>query len=178
LLRLSNSPSVLITGPSANSIGAEIAISLAHGNPSQIILIGRSEARISPVIDSIKSINPSIITKLVLCDLADQASIRSAAAKINADVDIEKIDVLINCAGIMARPTFEVTKEGIELQFGSNHIGHFLLTNLILGKVLKAGAEGGARVVNVSSTGFEIGGVRFDDWNFKVGDRVPAEERH
>jgi NAD(P)-dependent dehydrogenase (short-subunit alcohol dehydrogenase family) len=68
----------------------------------------------------------------------------------------------------MARPTFETTKDGIELQFGSNHIGHFLLTNLILGKVLKAGAEGGARIINVSSTGFEMGGVRFEDWNFKV----------
>jgi NAD(P)-dependent dehydrogenase (short-subunit alcohol dehydrogenase family) len=120
------------------------------------------------VIDAIKAINPSIATKIVLIDLADQSSIRAAAAKINEDVGIERVDVLVNCAGIMARPTFEVTKDGIEAQFGSNHIGHFLLTNLILGKVLKAGAQGGARVVNVSSTGFELGPVRFEDWNFKV----------
>ena len=49
------------------------------------------------------------------------------------------------------------------------HIGHFLLTNLLLDKILKAGKEGGAaRIVNVSSTGYELGGVRFDDCNFSV----------
>ncbi|TVY48518.1 Short-chain dehydrogenase-like protein [Lachnellula occidentalis] len=159
----------LITGPSHSSIGAEIAQSLAHGSPSQIILLGRSEARIGPVIEAMAAINPSITIKLVLVDLADQSSIRAAAVKINDDAGIEKIDAVINCAGIMARPTFEVTKDGIEAQFGSNHIGHFLLTNLILGKVLEAGAQGGARVVNVSSTGFELGPVRFEDWNFNEG---------
>lgn len=104
----------------------------------------------------------------MLVDLADQSSIRAAAAKINDDASIKRIDAVINCAGIMARPTFEVTKDGIEAQFGSNHVGHFLLTNLVLGKVLEAGAQGGARLVNVSSTGFELGPVRFEDWNFKV----------
>lgn len=58
--------------------------------------------------------------------------------------------------------------DGIELQFGSNHIGHFLLTNLLLDNILKAGKEGGARIVNVSSTGYELGGVQLDDWNFNV----------
>ncbi|TVY25883.1 Short-chain dehydrogenase TIC 32-like protein [Lachnellula hyalina] len=93
-------------------------------------------------IAAIRAIDPSIRTTLVLVDLASQSSVRSAAQKINDDVSIGQIDAVINCAGIMARPSFEVT-EGIEAQFGSNHIGHFLLTNLVLGKVVKAGQEGG-----------------------------------
>ncbi|TVY36418.1 Short-chain dehydrogenase-like protein [Lachnellula subtilissima] len=158
------------TCPSHSSIGAEIALSLAHGSPSHIILLGRSSARIAPVIVAIAAIDPSIRTSLVLVDLASQSSVRSAAAQIKDDASIGQIDAVINCAGIMARPGFEVTEESIEAQFGSNHIGHFLLTNLVLGKVLQAGeSEGGtARVVNVSSTGFELGPVRFEDWNFKV----------
>ncbi|ESZ97645.1 hypothetical protein SBOR_1961 [Sclerotinia borealis F-4128] len=158
---------ILITGPSAGSIGAETAISLAHASPFAIILAGRSESKILPVVEAIHSLNPSITTHFVRVDLASQRSIKEAAALINGLVD--KVDILINNAGVMAVPTFETTEDGIELQFGGNHIGHFLLTNLIMDKILKAGREGGARIVNVSSTGYELGGVRFDDWNFKDG---------
>lgn len=66
----------------------------------------------------------------------------------------------------MAIPDFETTEEGIELQFGINHVGHFLLTNLLMPKILAAGR--GARIVNVSSNGYELAGVRFDDYNFEV----------
>lgn len=93
-------------------------------------------------------------------------SVRNAATLINGLVDT--IDLLINNAGVMAVKEFEITEDGIEMQFGCNHIGHFLLTNIILDKILKAGKEGGARFINVSSTGYELGGVRFDDWNFNV----------
>jgi NAD(P)-dependent dehydrogenase (short-subunit alcohol dehydrogenase family) len=66
----------------------------------------------------------------------------------------------------MAVPTFQKTRAGIEMKFGLNHIGHFLLTNLIVGKIVVA--RKGARIVNVSSTEFEHGGVRYEDWNFQV----------
>lgn len=66
----------------------------------------------------------------------------------------------------MAVPGFETTKEGIELQFGCNYVGHFLLTNLLMPKIEAAGR--GARIVNVSSLGYELTGVRFEDWNFEV----------
>ena len=66
----------------------------------------------------------------------------------------------------MALKDYATTKEGIEMQFGSNHVGHFLLTNLLMPKLLAAGK--GARVVNVSSFGYMSGGVYFDDPNFKV----------
>lgn len=66
----------------------------------------------------------------------------------------------------MAVKDYTTTAEGIELQFGANHIGHFLLTSLLMPKILAAGK--GARIVNVSSFGYLSAGVRFDDWNFKV----------
>ncbi len=156
--------SVLVTGPSAGSIGAETALSLATGNPSAILLVGRSESKALPVLSKITELNPSITTKFITCDLASQASIRSAAFEINSAVT--KIDYVFNTAGVMALPTFQTTKEGVELQFGSNHLGHFLLTNLIMPKILAAG--NGSRIINVSSTGFEINGVNFEDPNFQV----------
>lgn len=67
----------------------------------------------------------------------------------------------------MAIPTYQTSKEGVEMQFASNHLGHFLLTNLIMPKILAAGE--GSRIVNVSSTGFEMGGVNFEDINYNEG---------
>ena len=66
----------------------------------------------------------------------------------------------------MAIKTYTTTVDGIETQFGSNHIGHFLLTKLLMPKILDAGKD--ARVVNVGSFGYLTGGVHFDDHNFKV----------
>jgi NAD(P)-dependent dehydrogenase (short-subunit alcohol dehydrogenase family) len=66
----------------------------------------------------------------------------------------------------MAVKEYTKTVDGIEMQFAANHVGHFLLTNLLIGKIFAAGS--GARIVNVSSGGHVTSGVRFDDWNFKV----------
>jgi NAD(P)-dependent dehydrogenase (short-subunit alcohol dehydrogenase family) len=66
----------------------------------------------------------------------------------------------------MAVKHYQTTKEGIELHFGANHIGHFLLTSLLMPQILAA--RDGARVINVSSFGYLAGGVRFDDWNFEA----------
>ncbi|KAM3072530.1 hypothetical protein ACMFMG_009326 [Clarireedia jacksonii] len=68
----------------------------------------------------------------------------------------------------MAPAQYRTTAEGVEVQFGSNHVGHFLLTNLLL-PGLEAAASEGARVVNVSSNGWGLGEVRFDDYNFNDG---------
>ena len=136
---------------------------MAAASPTLIILAGRSLSKIQPVIDEIKSSRPAVATRFIPLDLGSQASIRESAANINAS--IEKIDILINNAAIMSCP-FSKTLDGIESQFGTNHIGHFLLTNLILDKILAAGE--GARIVNVSSSAHEMSDVRFDDWNFEV----------
>lgn len=153
----------LITGPSQGGLGAETALSLAAASPALIILAGRSLSKIQPVIDEIKSLQPAVATRFIPLDLGSQVSVRESAANINASV--EKIDYLINNAAIMSCP-FSKTVDGIESQFGTNHIGHFLLTNLILCKILAAGE--GARIINVSSSAHNQSDVRFDDWNFEV----------
>lgn len=88
---------------------------------------------------------------------------RHAAAAINNAT--EKIDILINNAAIMACP-YAKTEDGIESQFGTNYIGHFLLTNLLLERV--QAAKEGARIVNLTSAGSAIGEINFDDVNFDV----------
>ena len=110
--------------------------------------------------------------KFVSLDLSSQTSVRAAAATINLLVD--KIDILINNGAIMVCP-YAKSVDGIELQFATNYVGHFLLTNLLIQKVLKAGP--GARVVNVSSSAHRSGVIRFDDVNFEVSLFVPCRER-
>ncbi|EXJ85150.1 hypothetical protein A1O3_05825 [Capronia epimyces CBS 606.96] len=156
----------LITGPSAGGVGAVTATSLAVSQPAQLILAGRTRSKIEPVLQEINAINPDIRVDFVHLDLGDQASIRSAVDAINRIAP--KIDVLINNAGIMALKEYRTTPEGIEAQFGTNHIGHFLLTKLLLPKIIAAGK--GARIVNVSSNGYLLSGVRFDDHNFNGGN--------
>ena len=146
-------------------MGAVTAISLARGKPGRIILAGRTEAKIQPVVAEIRSISPETQVDFVKLDLGDQSSVRNAAAKIK---DLSPtIDVLINNAGIMAVKDYQTTPDGIELQFGTNYIGHFLLTNLLLPQILAAGKT--ARIVNITSNGYTLGGVRFDDYNFGEG---------
>ena len=158
-----NKNSVLITGPSEGGIGAETATSLAAGSPELLVLAGRSLGKIQPVIDRIKAINPEVRTTFISLDLSSLASVREAAASINDNV--EKIDVLINNAAVMACP-YSKTVDGIECQFGTNHVGHFLLTNLIVPKILAAGT--GARIVNVSSVSHQEANVNLDDYNYEV----------
>ena len=119
--------------------------------------------KIQPVIDRINAINPEVRTKFIELDLGSLASVREAATSINDNV--EKIDVLINNAAVMACP-YSKTVDGIECQFGTNHVGHFLLTNLIMPKILAAGP--GARIVNVSSVSHQVADVNLDDYNYEV----------
>jgi NAD(P)-dependent dehydrogenase (short-subunit alcohol dehydrogenase family) len=85
----------------------------------------------------------------------------------------KNIDVLINNAGVMACP-YSTTVDGFETQFATNHLGHFLFTVLILGKLTK---ETG-RVVNVSSEGHQQCGVRFDDIGFSGGEKYAPWEAY
>ena len=153
---------VLITGPSDGGIGAETAFSLAAASPACILLAGRSLSKVQPVIDRIKGAYPDVETQFISLDLSSQHSVREAAGRINESV--RAIDILINNAGIMACP-FAKTADGIESQFGTNFIGHFLLTNLIMERLV---ARQGARIVNVSSSAHRMSDVQLDDLNFEV----------
>src|SRR6478752_1667965 len=95
-------------------------------------------------------------TEVRRLDLADLASIREFAKDLDGD-----IDVLVNNAGVMAIPAAR-TADGFEMQFGTNHLGHFALTNLLLPQITD-------RVVTVSSSEHRRGTMRFDDLNWSSG---------
>ena len=114
-----------------------------------------------------RSIDTSITVKFHQVDLDSLASVRSVAQTILDDSSVSKIDVMVNNAGIMACP-YEKTKNGLEMQFGVNHISHFLLTNLLMPKILAAGP--GARIVNISSYGNIMSDIRYDDPGFHDGE--------
>ncbi|KAK9388691.1 hypothetical protein V1515DRAFT_585456 [Lipomyces mesembrius] len=146
---------IVITGPSQGGIGSETAAALAKTSPSLLILAGRTESNIAPVMARIAESSPDVKVKFIISP--------SAAAEINGMVTT--IDLLINNAAIMACQ-YSKTEDGIETQFGTNHIGHFLLTKLLMDKILAAGA--GSRIVNVSSSAIR-GNIRYDDYNFQDG---------
>jgi len=156
----------LITGPSEGGLGAETAISLAAGSPSTILLLGRSPPKIQPTIDAIHKINPAIVVKFVSVSLDSLASVRTAAQVILDDAAVPKVDVVINNAAIMACP-YALSVDGFESQFATNYLSHFLLTNLIMPKILAAGP--GARIVNVSSNGHLFGGINWESIDFNKG---------
>jgi NAD(P)-dependent dehydrogenase (short-subunit alcohol dehydrogenase family) len=94
-------------------------------------------------------------------ELGSLAEVRAAAARLLAK--LPRIDLLVNNAGVMACP-FAKTADGFELQFGSNHLGHFLLTGLLVPALQRSRA---GRVVCLSSRGHHIAPVDFDDLNFE-----------
>ncbi|OJJ66793.1 hypothetical protein ASPBRDRAFT_366431 [Aspergillus brasiliensis CBS 101740] len=155
---------VLVTGVSPGGLGAEFAKVIAVYGPSLIILASRDILKARQTALEIAGIAPEVPTRLLELDLRSQAQVRSAAKEVLTYE--ENIDVLVNNAGVMASP-FSLTDDGIESQFATNHVGHFLFTNLIIAKLANPGNPG--RVVNVSSNGHCLSPVRFHDWNFDEG---------
>ncbi|QDS68612.1 hypothetical protein FKW77_001264 [Venturia effusa] len=139
---------ILVTGGNAG-LGAASVLELAKHNPAQILLAARSKERADAAIAAIKEKVPDAAIKFLELDLTDFASIKKAADEVNKSSG--RLDVLMNNAGIMATPP-GLTKDGYELQFGTNHMGHALLTKLLLPLLQKTAKEHGeARVVNLSS---------------------------
>lgn len=124
---------------------------------ARILLACRSEQRGAEALARLHSEVPSALAEIRPLDLADLASVRSFAAGYDAD----RLDLLINNAGVMAVP-YAKTVDGFETQFGVNHLGHFALTGLLLPQLL---ATPGARVISVSSSMHRMGNVEFHDLN-------------
>jgi dehydrogenase/reductase SDR family protein 13 len=131
----------VITGANTG-IGKITATDLARRG-AHVILACRSQAKTQPVIDAIKQETGNDRVELVALDLGDLGSVRAAASAILAkNIPIHG---LINNAGLAARGQ---TKDGFELTFGTNHLGHYLFTRLLLDRLKEAGT---ARIVNVAS---------------------------
>jgi len=156
---------VLVTGCTWGGLGAEAARVIAKNDAGLVILAGRKQEALDDTIGKIKAETPSANLRSLILDLASLESCKKAAAEVNAYA--EPIDVLINNAAIMACP-FYTTKDGFEAQIGTNHLGPFVFTNLILPKIL-ASKTGSPRIVNVASFGHVMSPIRFDDPFFKDG---------
>ncbi len=146
---------VLITGANAG-IGKFTALGLAKQG-ANIILLCRSKAKGKVAQKEIKQIATGSV-ELILCDLGDFSSIRQAVAQFTKMH--QQLDVLINNAGLITS-SFGTTKNGFELQFGVNYLGHFLLTKLLLDH-LKAAPS--ARIIHVSSMIHQNGKIDFDSF--------------
>jgi NAD(P)-dependent dehydrogenase (short-subunit alcohol dehydrogenase family) len=134
----------------SNGLGAESVLRLSKHNPAKIYLGARDESRAQRAIASIKSFVPDAKIEFLPLDLASLKSVKQAADAFTASSN--RLDVLMNNAGIMACPA-GLTKEGYEIQLGTNHLGHALLTKL-LSPVLEKTAEtqNDVRIVNLSSS--------------------------
>ncbi|RZV52588.1 MAG: SDR family NAD(P)-dependent oxidoreductase [Pseudomonadales bacterium] len=146
----------LVTGGSSG-LGAETARALASKG-ANVTITARNLEKAKQVAEGIHAATGNGIAIEEL-ELGSFASIRAFATRINSSD--KKIDVLINNAGVMACP-HNTTEDGLELQFGSNHIGHFLMTNLVSESLVEGG-----RVVSLSSAGHKMAPVDFDDPNFE-----------
>ncbi|KAJ5668923.1 Short-chain dehydrogenase [Penicillium macrosclerotiorum] len=167
---------VIITGVGPNSLGEALALAIGSQNPAKLILASRTEAKVQQVAEKVRQASRGISVETVALNLASQKSIHAATSKIQALVD--RVDTLINNAGMMVLDK-ESTEEGIEIQFGTNHIGHFLFTNLLMQQMKAASKDsdkGSTRIVNVTSAGHRLSPIRFHDYNFE-GKEVPIDER-
>ncbi|CAD6441958.1 7f560997-8c61-4610-b648-65a9b0723b92 [Sclerotinia trifoliorum] len=131
------------------------------------IIAARGKARIMSVIFLIRKMNPEIDVVWIPLNLLDNGSVRAAADAIK-QLKTDKIHFVINNAGAIAVRGYTTSKQGIESQFATNYLGHFLLTNLLMDRIL-ATREEGAIIINVGSLGYELGEANLDDINFEEG---------
>lgn len=145
---------MLVTGANTG-IGYHIAEGLARRG-AHVVLMCRDEDKAEAAREKIAEAVPGAKTDFIALDLADMASVRSAAKEA---AKLAKIDALINNAGVMMPPLSHATA-GAELQFAVNHLGHFALAGLLLPKLAE---DGGARIVVQSSIAHKGSDIDFDN---------------
>lgn len=151
----------IVTG--ANSGMGMATVEALSDKGATVIMLCRSEERGKEAIFKLTE-NKERNLDLILCDLGDYESIRNFAKAVKEKYD--HIDILVNNAGFISLDR-QLTKEGLERQFGINHIGHFLLTKELLELMGK-----GSRIVNVASGAHKTGKIHFDDINLTKGFNV------
>ncbi|HZZ68016.1 MAG TPA: SDR family NAD(P)-dependent oxidoreductase [Phenylobacterium sp.] len=155
---------ILVTGVSAG-LGVETARALAaHGATVVGAARDLTKAQAATAEVRAQAANGGSL-ELIELDLADLASVRAAADKLNAAG--KPFDVVICNAGVMATPQGK-TKDGFETQFGTNHLGHFVFVNRIANLI-----KDGGRLVNLSSAGHRFSDVNLEDPNFEHTEYTP-----
>ncbi|WP_242032212.1 SDR family NAD(P)-dependent oxidoreductase [Aphanizomenon flos-aquae] len=150
---------VIVTG-SSSGIGYETARVLANKQASVIIAV-RNLEKGNKALAKIIQQNKDADVRVMELDLANLASVNNFAE--NFQKNYSRLDLLINNAGVMI-PPYSKTTDGFELQFGTNHLGHFALTGQLLKLLISTKAS---RIVNVSSGAHNFGTLDFDDLNWE-----------
>ncbi len=151
----------IVTG--ANSGMGIATVEALSDEGARVIMLCRSEKRGKEALERLSENNDRKL-ELILCDLGDFSSIRSFTEKVKEKYG--RVDILVNNAGFISLDRQE-TKEGLERQFGINHIGHFLLTTELLDVMGK-----GSRIVNVASGAHKVGKIHFNNINLTKGYNV------
>ena len=154
---------IVVTGGNSG-IGYEAALQFARKR-AKVVLACRDLGKARSAAAQIAASSPGADVEVMALDLSSLASVRAFSDAFHSDH--HALHVLCNNAGVMAIP-YRLTTDGFEMQFGTNHLGHFALTGLLLDLIL---ATGGARVVNVASGAHRMGRMRFDDLQWKQGYR-------
>jgi NAD(P)-dependent dehydrogenase (short-subunit alcohol dehydrogenase family) len=149
---------IVVTGASTG-VGLEVAKTFA-AKGAQVVLACRDAERARRAVAAVTARTPWARTDTVALDLASLASVRAAAADLRSRHP--RVDVLINNAGVMWAPK-SATTDGFETHFGTNHLGHFAFTGLVLDLLLPVA---GSRVVVLSSPAHRTGSLDFDDLGF------------
>eukprot|EP01118_Nematostelium_gracile_P010321 TRINITY_DN3541_c0_g1_i2.p1 TRINITY_DN3541_c0_g1~~TRINITY_DN3541_c0_g1_i2.p1 ORF type:complete len:217 (-),score=54.58 TRINITY_DN3541_c0_g1_i2:607-1257(-) len=150
----------IVTGGNAG-IGYFTSLELARDG-ARVFIAGRDETRCNQAIEKIKAAIPDAKVEFLLLDLNSLQSVRDCVENFKSK-DLP-LHLLVNNAGIMALPNREVSADGFEKQMAVNHLGHFLLTNLLL-DVIKDSAP--ARIINVSSRAHRSANLNLDDINLE-----------
>jgi NAD(P)-dependent dehydrogenase (short-subunit alcohol dehydrogenase family) len=149
----------IVTG-SSSGIGFEAARVLANKNAKVIIAV-RNLEKGKIAVEKIKTQNTNADILVMQLNLADLNSVKQFTEEYKMKFD--KLDLLINNAGVMM-PPYSKTSDGFELQMGTNHLGHFVLTALLFDLLNKTSSS---RIVNVSSAAHKYGKINFDDLNWE-----------
>ncbi|MEX0286580.1 MAG: SDR family oxidoreductase [Paracoccaceae bacterium] len=153
---------IVITGANAGAGYEAAKIMLSKG--ASVVMLNRSIPKSEAAIAQLKQeVGRDANVRFIHMDLADLASVRQAAERVNAE--IPQIDVFIENAAIAQVATLQRTKDGFESQLGTNHYGHFLLTHLVFDRLV----ESKARLIIVGSGGHRMGlkRLQLDDLNFE-----------
>ncbi len=156
---------VFVTGGNSG-LGMETGRAMA-AKRAHVVLAGRDQSKLDAAVATIKNEQPDAQVDTIICDLSALDSVRACGKEANER--FAKIDLLINNAGVMACPLTQ-TSDGFEMQFGTNHLGHFTLTKHLM-PLIEAGED--KRIVNLSSRGHFIAPANLEDPNFESAEYEP-----